>query len=72
MTYQDLIEQTIEHISTMAMNPATLDHARWRVRQLRDDKSGLFENIVDLVSKRIEEKKNVEKKMQAQSLVNKD
>ena len=56
----------------MAMNPATVDHARWRVRQLKNDQSGIFENIVDLVSKRIEEKKNVEKEMQAQSLVNKD
>ena len=68
MTYQNLIEQTIEHISTMAMNPATVEHARWRARQLRDDESGLFKDIPELIKQRIEEKKNAEKiKVQTQA-----
>ena len=71
MTYQALIEQTIEHISTMAMNPATIEHSRWRAKQLKDDTSGLFIDIVEKIEQRIKEKEH-EKEMQTQSLVNKD
>ena len=61
VTYQDLIEQLTEHYATMALNPGSIDHARYAVRKLRDDESGLFKDLPELVKQRIEEKQNAEK-----------
>ena len=58
--YRDLIEQLTEHYATMAMNPGSIDHARYAVRKLRDDESGLFKDLPELVKQRIEEKKNAQ------------
>ena len=59
--YRDLIEQLTEHYATMAMNPGSIEHARWAVKKLRDDESGLFKDLPELVKQRIEEKQNAEK-----------
>lgn len=57
MIYQDLIEQLTEHYATMAMNQGSIDHARYMVKKLRDDESGLFKDLPVLVKQRIEQKK---------------
>lgn len=57
MIYQDLIEQLIEHYATMAMNPGSIDHARYMVKKLHDDESGLFKDLPVLIKQRIDEKK---------------
>ena len=56
MIYQELLEQLTEHYADMAMNPSTVEHARWMVRKLRDDQSGLFKDLPELIKQRIEEK----------------
>ena len=58
VTYQDLIEQLTEHYATMALNPGSIDHARYAVKKLMNDESGLFKDLAELVKQRIEEKKN--------------
>ena len=58
--YRDLIEQLTEHYATMAMNPGSIDHARYAVKKLRDDESGLFKDLPELVKQRIEEKKHAQ------------
>ena len=50
----------------MAMNPSTVDHARYMVRQLRDEPTGLFKDLPNLVKQRIEEIKD-EKEKQIQT-----
>ena len=56
MIYQELLEQLTEHYADMAMNPSTVEHARWMVRKLRDDPSELFVDLPELIKRRIEEK----------------
>jgi hypothetical protein len=55
--YEQLIQRLAEHYATMALNPASIDHARHQVRLLRADDSGLFVNLPELVKERIDEKK---------------
>jgi hypothetical protein len=55
--YEQLIQRLAEHYATMALNPASLDHARHQVRLLRADDSGLFVDLPELVKERIDEKK---------------
>jgi len=55
--YEQLIQRLADHYSTMALNPGTVDHARHRVRLLKDDKSGLFVDLPRLVKECIDEKK---------------
>jgi len=55
--YEQLIQRLAEHYATMALNPASIDQARHRVRLLRDDDSGLFVDLPELVKERIDEKK---------------
>lgn len=57
MIYQELLEQLTEHYADMAMNPSTVEHARWMVRKLRDDPSELFVDLPELIKARIYEKK---------------
>ena len=55
--YEQLIQRLADHYATMAMSPSTIDHARHQVRLLREDDSGLFKNLPELVKERIDEKK---------------
>ena len=55
--YEQLIQRLAEHYATMALNPASIDHARHQVRLLRADDSGLFVDLPELVKERIDEKK---------------
>ena len=49
--------ELIEHYATMAMNPATLEHARLRARELERDSTGLWTGIGKEIKERIDEKK---------------
>ena len=60
MIYKELLERLTEHYANMAMNPYTLDHARYRVRELKNDQTGLFKDLPELVRQRIEEKKQIQ------------
>jgi hypothetical protein len=42
----------------MALNPATLDHARLRAKELEKDSSGLWIGIAKEIALRIKELKN--------------
>jgi hypothetical protein len=53
-TRQDLVE----HYAKMALNAATLDHARLRVKELEKDSSGLWIGIAKEIALRIKELKN--------------
>jgi hypothetical protein len=53
----ELRSQLIEHYAKMALNLATLEHARWRVRELERDSAGLWNGIGLEVKKKIDELK---------------
>lgn len=48
----------VEHYAKMALNPATLDHARLRVKELEKDSTGLWIGIGKEIAQRIKELKN--------------
>ena len=48
----DIVIDTAKHIAKMSQNPATVDHARWRLKELMKDE--LFDSIKELVIKEIE------------------
>jgi hypothetical protein len=51
-------QDLVEHYAKMALNPATLDHARLRVKELEKDSSGLWIGIGKEIAQRIKELKN--------------
>ena len=59
--YEQLIQRLAEHYATMALNPASIDQARHRVRLLRDDESELFKELPLLVKNRLDELKKQDK-----------
>ena len=52
---QEIYDQTVNHIANLAMSPLTIEHARWRVKELMNDSSGLFGNIAMDVKAKIDE-----------------
>jgi hypothetical protein len=52
------LETCVEHYATMAMNPGAIDHARYMVRVLESDETGLWTGLGKLVAQRLREKKN--------------
>lgn len=52
---QEIYDQTVLHLATLALSPSTLDHARWRTKELMNDSSGLFGNIATDVKAKIDE-----------------
>ena len=51
----------VEHYARMAMNPATLEHARMRVRELEKDPTGLWNGIALEVKQALDEMKKQSK-----------
>jgi hypothetical protein len=47
----------VEHYAKMALNPATLDHARLRVKELEKDSTGLWIGIGKEIAVKIKELK---------------
>ena len=50
--------RVVEHYADLAMSPHSLDHARYMVKQLMNESSGLFKNLGQDVKLKIEEKRN--------------
>ena len=65
MQLNDIVIDTAKHIAKMSQNPATVDHARWRLKELMQDQSGLFVNIKELTLKEIEKCKQSNKSLGA-------
>ena len=60
MIYTAFLERLTEHYADMALNPATLEHARYRVKQLKNDQTGMFKDLPEMVRQKIEEKKQIQ------------
>ncbi len=58
MQLDNILIDTAKHIAKMAQNPATVDHARYRLRELIKDESGVFKNLAELVKKELENGNN--------------
>jgi hypothetical protein len=52
---QEIYERTVTNYANLALNPATLDHARFMVRQLTSEYSEMFGNLGQDVKRRIDE-----------------
>ena len=52
---QEIYDKTVLNYAKQAMNPATLDHARFMVRQLTNEYSEMFSNLGQDVKRRIDE-----------------
>jgi len=50
----------VDHYARMALNPASIDHARYRVRELEKDETGLWVGLGKEVAKRIKELKDAD------------
>lgn len=53
--YEKSIQTLTKHYAEMAMNPHTVEHARYQVRVLRDDLSGLFKDLPELIKVKMKE-----------------
>ena len=50
-------QRVVDHYALMATNPATLEHARSRIRELEKDSVGLWIGIANEVAAKIKELK---------------
>ena len=57
-SYAEIYDQTVMNYAKQAMNPATLDNARYMVKMLMNESSGLFKNLGQDVKQKIDELKN--------------
>ena len=54
------LETIADHYARMALNPASIDHARCRVKEMEKDETGLWVGLGKLVAQRIKELKDVD------------
>jgi len=54
------LETYVEHYAKMAMNPGAIDHARYMVKVLEKEPTGLWIGLGKLVATRIKEKKDAD------------
>ena len=47
------LETIADHYARMAMNPATIDHARYRVREMEADELGCWVGLGKMVAARL-------------------
>jgi len=45
----------VEHFARMALNQGSIDHARFRVRELEQDETGMWVGLGQAVAKRLKE-----------------
>ena len=50
----------MDHYAKMALNIASIDHARYRVKEMEKDETGLWVGLGKLVAQRIKELKDVD------------
>ena len=58
MNLEDEYNRTVEHYAKMALNPGSIDHARYMVKEMEKDKSGMWKGLGRAVANKIEELKN--------------
>jgi hypothetical protein len=58
--FTKLRQDLVRHYAVMAMNPHTVEQARWRARELEKDSSGLWIGIADEIAAKIIELKGKE------------
>ena len=56
MIFQSLIEKLIVHLVNLLSNPATCEHGLFRVDELKNNSSGLFNEIHVIVEKKLIDK----------------
>lgn len=54
---QDDFKRLTDHYARMAMNPGSIDHARYMVKEMERDKSGMWVGLAKAVANKIEELK---------------
>ena len=54
------LETIADHYARMAMNPATIDHARYRVREMEADEFGCWVGLGKMVAARLKELKDAD------------
>jgi len=54
------LETIVDHYAKMALNPASIDHARYRVKEMEKDETGLWVGLGKLVAQKIKELKDVD------------
>jgi len=54
------LETIADHYARMAMNPATIDHARYRVREMEADELGGWVGLGQMVAARLKELKDAD------------
>jgi hypothetical protein len=60
-TWRYILQETIaDHYARMAMNPATIDHARYRVREMEADELGCWVGLGKMVAARLKELRNAD------------
>ena len=57
-TLSNLRQKLVDHYAMMALNPATLGHARWRTKELEADSSGLWIGIGKEIAMKLKELKD--------------
>ena len=57
--FKKTLQDLVEHYAKMALNPATLDHSRLRVKELEKDATGLWTGIGKEIALRIKELKEI-------------
>lgn len=55
---QDNFKRVTEHYARMAMNPGSIDHARYMVKEMEKDRSGMWVGLAKAVANKIEEMKH--------------
>ena len=62
----NLRQHLVDHYAQMALNPSTLDQARWRTKELEKDSSGLWIGIGKEIAAKLKELKD-EKEIHTQT-----
>lgn len=54
MDFDEIYKKIVIHYANMAENPAAIDHARYMVKKLMGDQSGIFANLAQDVKQEID------------------
>lgn len=57
MNLEDEYNKAVEHYAKMALNPGSIDHARYMVKEMEKDKSGMWKGLGRSVANKIEQLK---------------
>ena len=57
MNLEETYNKIVEHYAKMAMNAGSIDHARYMVKEMEKDKSGMWKGLGRAVANKIEQLK---------------